>query len=439
VSRPRVTIVGGGLLGLTLAWRLAGARAEVTLLEPGPTVAGVTGVLEFDGHVVDRLHPLIAPSDSRVIDVSQELGLAEKLRFRPGAVGLYAGGELYDFNGLADVLRLTPLTPGQRLRLAWFIQLCGLRPSYAALERVPLQRWLRRHCGAAATAKIWQPLLDARFDDDHDELPATYLWARTRRMGPARKIAREGRPTGHFAGGHQTLIDAMAQRCTQVGADIRVNAPVVGLRMAGDRVAGVHVGGGVVEADLTIVSLEPAALKLLLPDRLRGLLSAYPQRWLGATYVILKLPRSLQPYYALDICAPTPIASIIETSHVVGTDHTDGLRLVYLPRYGDADGPELTEDDDSIFDRAVAMVETIVPSFSRDEIVAWTVQRARDVEPVHALGHFPRLAPVWPEDVPGLALASDAQIYPRPLSDESTLTFAEQVAGEASAHLGLWG
>ena len=35
--------------------------------------------------------------------------------------------------------------------------------------------------------------------------------------------------------------------------------------------------------------------------------------------------RSLTPYYSINICDPTPITTVVETSHVVGTDHTDGF------------------------------------------------------------------------------------------------------------------
>jgi hypothetical protein len=68
--------------------------------------------------------------------------------------------------------------------------------------------------------------------------------------------------------------------------------------------------------------------------------------------------------------------------------------------------------------------------------VDWTVQRARLVEPVHTLGAGRRIAPVWP-DVPGLALASNAQIYPRLLNGDSVVGFAERVAAGAAARLRL--
>ena len=47
--------------------------------------------------------------------------------------------------------------------------------------------WLTRHCGREVVERIWKPLLNSRFDSDYDELPATYLWARTNRMRSARK------------------------------------------------------------------------------------------------------------------------------------------------------------------------------------------------------------------------------------------------------------
>ena len=202
----------------------------------------------------------------------------------------------------------------------------------------------------------------------------------------------------------------------------------------GGAVTGVRVDGQAEHFDLTIATLQPPALKHLLPDDLQPLLKAYPERYLGVVCLILKLRRSLLPYYSVNICDPTPITTVVETSHVVGTEHTDGLRLAYLPKYCDPDSPEFTEDDESIYRRFTAMLARLVPDFSHEDVVDWTVQRAPLVEPVHALGHEPRVAPVWP-GVEGLALASASQIYPRLLNGESVVGMAERVAGEALERL----
>jgi len=437
---PKVGIVGGGVLGTSLALRLAQAGADVTVIERGPSLGGLAGTMDFGGHEVDRFYHVITPADSRMIAMAEEVGLGDQLRFNPVGAGFYADGKMHDFNGIGDLLRFAPLSPPARLRLGWFVAQCQLRSSYKGLEDLPLETWLRRHCGREVTERIWKPLLDSRFDGDSSGLPATYLWARTRRMSGARgKGGAE--EMGHIVGGHQRLIDAMVAKAEELGVKARTDAPVRGLATAEDgSVTGVELEGETLEFDLTIPTLQPPALRFLLPEAHQSLLAPYPRRWLGCVCVIIKVKRSLLPYYATNIVEPTPITSAIETSQVVGTEHTDGLHLVYIPKYCDPEAPEQSEDDESVYRRFTDYVAKLSPGFSRDEVVDWTVQRAKLVEPVHALhsGPEPRVAPVWP-GVKGLALASNAQIYPYLLNGDSVMGFAEEVAGQVSDRLGLLG
>jgi protoporphyrinogen oxidase len=394
--------------------------------------------MDFGGHTVDRFYHVIVPSDDRMIATAEELGLGDQLRFSPTGVGFFIDGELHSLNGIGDFLRFSPLSAVQRARLAWFIAQCQLRSGYDRLDDIPLEVWLRRHCGKAVTERIWKPLLESRFEGAPDGLPATYIWARTRRMSSARQGAGRGEVMGHMIGGHQRLLDAVAAAAEAHGAKLEPGAMVEGLAFGpGAEVEGVVVSGETRPFDLTIVTLQPPALRFLLPSELKGLLDAYPRRYLGVVCLVLKVKRSVTPFYSVNICDPTPITTVVETSHVVGTDHTDGLRLVYVPHYCYSDSSEFDEDDSTIYDRYTAFVSKMFPSFDRDAIVDWTVQRARLVEPMHELHAGHRLAPVWPTDVRRLGLASNAQIYPWLLNGNSVMAFGERVAAEAAERLGL--
>ncbi|HEV7616040.1 MAG TPA: FAD-dependent oxidoreductase [Solirubrobacterales bacterium] len=439
---PRVGIVGGGVLGTSLALRLAQAGAKVTVIERGPSLGGLAGSFDFDGHEVDRFYHVITPADERMIAMAGEVGLGDQLRFNPVGAGFFADGEMHDFNGVGDLLRFSPLSPPARLRLGLFVAQCQLRSSYDKLETIPLEDWLRRICGKQVWERIWKPLLDSRFDGDPSGLPATYLWARTRRMSGARESGSGGEKMGHIVGGHQRLIDAMVARARELGVETRTDAAVSGLALNEDgAVTGVELDGETLEFDLTIPTLQPPALRFLLPERHQGLLAPYPERWLGCVCAILKVKRPLLPYYAINITEQTPITSAVETTQVLGTDHTDGLDLVYLPKYCAPDAVEQSEDDESVYRRFSDYLARLSPGFDREQdVVAWTVQRAKLVEPVHQVrsGEGPRVAPIWP-GVDGLALASNAQIYPYLLNGDSVMGFAEQVAGEVGERLGLDG
>ena len=435
-DKPRIAVVGAGILGTVLALRLAEAGASVTVVERAPSAGGLAGRMDLGGHRVDRFYHVIVPSDERMIALAEELGLADDLSFSPVGAGFFVDGRMYPFNGIGDFLRFPPLSPAARTRLAWFVAQCQLRDNFAPLEDKALVDWLTRHCGKEVVQRIWKPLLNSRFDSNYDELPATYLWARTNRMRSARQ-GGGSEMMGCLKGGHERLVDAVVARAQELGVEFRLGAGVQGLSFdPEDGVTGVTVDGEYLPFALTIPTLQPPALAHLLPESLHGLLHAYPKRYLGCVCLVMKVRRSVLPYYSVNICDPTPITTVVETSHVVGTEHTDGLRLLYLPKYCEESAAEFSEDDQSIYRRFTAMLARLSPEFSHEDVVDWTVQRARLVEPVHARGHEPRVAPVWP-DVPGLALASASQVYPRLLNGESIVQMAERVASEAIDRLSL--
>src|SRR4051794_626635 len=281
MTAPRVAVVGGGILGTVLGLRLQNAGARVTVLERAATLGGLAGAMDFGGHTVDRFYHVVVPSDQRMISLAEEVGLGDQLRFRPVGAGFLIDGQLRDLNGVGDFLRFSALTPWQRLRLAGFIAQCQVRSSYDGLENVPLERWLRRTAGRGVTERIWKPLLDSRFDSDWGELPGTYLWSRTKRMSGARTGRSGGEEMGHVIGGHQRLIDAVAVHAAAAGVDFRFGASVEGLvRDDAGAVRGVRVDGESLPFDLVISTLQPPALRHLLPADLTHLLDAYPQRYM---------------------------------------------------------------------------------------------------------------------------------------------------------------
>ncbi len=95
-----------------------------------------------------------------------------------------------------------------------------MQSSYEELDGQPLVDWLERRCGRRVVERLWKPLLDSKFDGRFEDLPATYIWARTRRMGTTRD--RSGREVmGWLEGGYQTLIDALERKLSGSAASAR--------------------------------------------------------------------------------------------------------------------------------------------------------------------------------------------------------------------------
>jgi hypothetical protein len=148
-------------------------------------------------------------------------------------------------------------------------------------------------------------------------------------------------------------------------------------------------------------------------------------RYLGVICLLLRVSRSVSPYYHLNITdRRVPLTTVVETTHVVDPEYVGG-NLLYATKYVDALHADLDRPVDEIEFEYLQHVQRIFPSLQPWEIRDRVVQRARIVEPVHTLGGAKRLPDMFP--VPGLALASTAHVYPELVSGQAVTGVAGRV------------
>jgi protoporphyrinogen oxidase len=424
MSRPSVGIVGGGILGLTAALRLAQAGARVTLVERAPDLGGLVGSFDFGGRRVDRFYHVILPTDHRVRGLAEELGLGDRFRFRPTKVGFYDDGRLFSMTSPKEFLSFPILSLRDRLRLGAFVARCQLTKDHAELDREPLLEWLRRRSGERVLERLWRPLLDSKFDGSYDDLPATYIWARTRRMGSTRD--RSGREVmGWLEGGYQTLVDALEERIRELGGEIHAATPVEQIAGSRGRVAGLVVGGRFRPFDYVLCTLAPPQARRLLAPELAAAVPPDHCRYLGVVCLLLRVKRSVSPYYHLNITdRRVPLTTIVETTHVVDPDHVGGT-LLYVSKYVDPSHPDQDRQLPELEAEYLGHARTIFPDLCDEVILGAVVQRARITEPVHLLGGAENLPDMFP--LANLALASTAHVYPEIVSGQAVIGVADRV------------
>ena len=434
-TQPNVGIVGGGLLGLTVAYRLACAGTAVTVYERDGVLGGLAAASDLDGIPVDRYYHVTLPTDDRIIGLAAELGLGEdQFRFRRIGSGFYHEGRLASMSTPRELLAFPGLALRDRVRLAAFGVRCATLRNGDHLEDIPLETWLRDVSGDRLWEQVWRPLLDSKFDGRYDDLPATYMWARMRRTGGTRD--RRGQEVyGWLSGGYQSLIDRLAVAITERGGRILTSTPVRSIPSQGGRPIGVLTEEGLKEHDTIVTTQLRPALDAMLSDELRDALGADRNRYLGVVCLVARVKRSVSPYYALNITdRRVPLTSIVETTHVVDPEQVGGT-LLYVPRYVDPSSPELERPSSEIRREYLGHVRTIFPQFHEDDVLAAQVARARVAEPVHVLGAPREQDSFFP--VPGLAVASTAQVYPELVNGQAVVGVAERLVAELRERLSV--
>jgi len=423
-ERPSVAIVGGGILGMTAAYRLAQKGVRVALYERANDLGGLVGSFDFDGYPVDRFYHVILPTDDRVRGLAEELGLGDRFRFRPTKVGFYGGGHLFSMTSPKEFLTFPLLRPRDRVRLGMFVARCQLTKDYEGLDETPLLEWLRRKSGRNVLDRMWAPLLDSKFDGRYDDLPATYIWARTRRMSKTRdKSGAE--VMGWLEGGYQTLIDALEREILALGGEVHAGTAVEQIAGRNGAVTGLTVEGRFRPFDFVLCTLAPPMARSLLAPDLLPLAPEDHCRYLGVVCLLLRTRRSISPYYHLNITdRNVPLTTIVETTHVVDPEHVGG-HLLYVSKYVDPSSPLHEREPEEIEREFIGHAKTIFGDLTDADIVSSVVQRARVTEPVHRVGGAKNLPEVF--SVPNLALASTAHVYPEIVSGQGVTGVAQRI------------
>jgi protoporphyrinogen oxidase len=426
----RWAVVGGGVLGMTLAHRLAQAGKRVTLLEAADRLGGLASPWTLGDVVWDRHYHVTLLSDRVLRDLLTELGVDSDMVWTQTQTGFYTGGRLLSMSNTLEFLRFPPLTLPDRLRLGATIFYASRVKDWKRLERVSVVDWLRRWSGRRNLEKIWLPLLRSKLGEGYRVTSAAFIWATIARMYEARRSGLKKEMFGYLPGGYARILDRFRELLEADGVEIRLQSPTESVRGGPGGGVEVRSNGSCESFDEAVVTLAAPLAARLCPDLAPGekaLLEGV--RYQGIVCASLLLKNPLSRFYVTNITdAGLPFTAVIEMSALVDREaHLGGHSLVYLPKYVAPDDSLFDRSDEEIRESFLAGLERMHPSFDRRDVVCFRLSRVRHVFALTTLNYTDRLPPLS-TSVPGVHLLNSAHVLNGTLNVNATLRLAERAA-----------
>jgi oxygen-dependent protoporphyrinogen oxidase len=315
-ERRHVVVVGGGVAGLTAAYRLTRAAdaPAVTMLEADPRVGGKLAPVRVGDLELEAGADSFVARKPWAVDLCKELGLGRDL-VPPGERGAW----LWTEAGLVRMATDAPFgIPGDVGEVLRWPGLSGRGRRRAARDLVIRRRrdgadeslgaLLRRRLGDEATELAVAPLLAGLFAGDVDRLSASATFPELRawessqgsliRGSQAARRGARGDEAGpmflKLRGGTATLTDRLAQR---LGPDVvRTDTRAASIEPAGGRYEVLTSEGARLPADAAIVATPAWAAA----DLLEGIAPPAAADLLDIPYastavVLLVYPEGTQP------------------------------------------------------------------------------------------------------------------------------------------------
>jgi protoporphyrinogen/coproporphyrinogen III oxidase len=422
----RIVIVGGGIAGMTTAFRLLAVPGlDVTLLEADPTPGGKIRSIDVGGLELDAGPDSLIARKPWAVELCRELGLeAELVAPSAGAPYVWTGAGLIRFPagpfGIPTDLRELWSWPGisRRGRLRALADLVRRPPRLAVDES--LGALLRRRLGDEATEAIVGPLLGGLFagDVDHLSVLATFpeLAAWEQRHGSLIRGARSAGSPSRDAppmflrprGGVRRLIEELERH---LGNRLRTGVSAGAIERDGLAYV-VRADGTLLPADAMVLAT-PA---FVASDLLRGLapsasatLAAIQN--VSTAVVLLVYGRGTGPALPDSSGFVAPRGELAMTACTVVSrkwpDERVGDRAVLRCFVGGVGAEDLLDQpDDEIVTGVARQLAALLPLPARPESAS--VVRWPRAMPQYEVGHMDRVAAIERSLPPGIFVTGQA-------------------------------
>lgn len=423
-------IIGGGILGMTLAHRLAQQGKRVTLFEGASHLGGLASAWTLDDVVWDRHYHVTLLSDLRFRSLLTELGLEQEMVWVETKTGVYADGKLYSVSNALEFLQFPPLGLLDKLRLGLTIIYGSKIKNWRRLEKISVADWLQRWSGKRTFQKFWLPLLRAKLGENYKKASASFIWSTIARLYAARRTGLKKELFGYLPGGYARILERFAAVLQQEGVEIRLNHTARQIESTrSDRITIEFSNHHQATFDqVVITTAAPIAAQICAGlsqneiDRLKQI------QYQGIICASLLLKQPLSPYYVTNITDTwVPFTGVIEMTTLVDRKEFGGRTLVYLPKYIAPDDPAFALSDQELETILVQALERLYPHFHRSDVLSFQVSRVKYVLAIATLNYSEHLPPMH-TSIPGVHIINSAHILNGTLNVNETIQLAETAA-----------
>jgi protoporphyrinogen oxidase len=391
-----ISIIGGGMTGLVLAYRLSQQGHRVTVFEFDRQLGGLATYYDYGSFIWDKFYHVILPSDTPLTNFIKEIGLGEKLRWRRTLTGFYVDDQLYSISNTIEFLRFPALGILDKIRLAITLFYGSRIENWQRLEKISVEDWLVKISGKSTYEKFWKPLLLAKLGESYQRVSAVFIWSYIKRLYSARDSSHKEQ-LGHLLGGYKTVFDRLENLINSAGGTICTGIAVE--RITPDLESGIWVEykGNKEHFDKVIFTAPVNVLQSVVADGLvkvahKDTLPALGDRptveYLGVICTILITRKPLVPYYVVNIAdSRIPFTGIIGMSNLISLQETGGLHMTYLPKYVLSNDPLLQQPSEQLRKLFFQGLRLMFPHLEADDIVATHINRAVKVQPLQVLNY----------------------------------------------------
>ncbi|MBD9455606.1 NAD(P)/FAD-dependent oxidoreductase [Rhizobium sp. RHZ02] len=420
----RIVVIGAGAMGLAAAHRAVQLGHEVDLVEADSVAGGMAAHFDFGGLSIERFYHFVCKSDEPTFALMRELGIGDKMRWRTTSMGYFMKGHIHPWGDPISLLRFPHLSLIAKIRTGLQMFVTTKTSNFASIEHKTARQWLEGGSGKEVYNTLWKRLMDLKFYELADDISASWIATRVRRIGNSRRsIFQE--ELGYIEGGSQTLVDALVSAYTDKGGRLHMSTPAEKVETQNGKVTGVTAGRRFFPADAVISTVPTPLISTLVPGLPAHTKAKYDAiRNIGVVCLLFKLKKSVSRNFWVNIVDESiEIPGLIEFSNLRPINDT----IVYVPYYMPVTQPKWQWSDQQFIDEAFGYIRKVNPNITQTDLVNAKVGRLKHAQPVCEPNFKDKLPPIQ-TPIAGLQIADTCYYYPEDRGIAESVRYGRDMA-----------
>lgn len=427
MHKKRVAVLGAGPMGLAVAYQLILEGHQPIIFEADDRVGGMTAMFDFNGLMIERYYHFHCTSDKDFLQMLQELGIADKMRWVETKMGYWYQKKLQDWGNPFALLKFKGLSPIAKIRYGLHAFLSTKRKNWHSLDKLEATAWIKRWIGKEAFEVLWHRLFEYKFYHFSQNLSAAWIWSRIRRIGRSRySLFRE--KLGHLDGGSSTLLNAMKSYIETHGGEFRLNHCVSEVCIANEKVIGIKINDAFEAFDTVISTIPLPYIPNVIPDLPKTILDQYRAiKNIAVVCVIAKLKKTVSQNFWININDDRmDIPGLVEYSNLRPLEQ----HIVYVPFYMPGEHPKFSDENIVFINKVRLYLKMINPELKDDDFIDIRASRYRYAQPI-CPPHYLASLPSYALPIKGLWIADTSYYYPEDRGISESIGFGRKMASEA--------
>jgi protoporphyrinogen oxidase len=402
-----IAIVGAGVSGLTLAYRLVKNNYKVTLYEQNNEVGGQLYAFPIEGQNTDIYYHHTFMSDHNLIELCKELNIYDKLQWLDTSMAYYTEQKLFAFGTPFDLLKFSPLNFVNKVKFVISILRLQNMSKIEEVEKYTAKEWFEKNGYYKIWEIIWEPLFKLKFAEIADDISLVWLWDKLIKRGKSRSGSKE--QLCYMEDSFYTLAISLKENIEKLGGKIILNTKVNSIINENNKFK-VYTDDNIIDVDTVVSTLSTKNHKQLynFSDTYNQYLGKY--KYQSAICALLVLENNFSDFYWTNVGDYNlPFGGVIEHTNFVSKNNYNGKTILYLSRYLNKDNEFYMQSDDDILNEFYNGLKIINSSFNTSDIIESYIFKQDDAQPIVTKGYE---VPRRTTEIDNLYWISTHHVYP---------------------------